>query len=151
MRRLFRRYAVCFCETVLNLSIYQELEGLFVNDTTPVGRFEAHFLVSTNHRHPVRNFMWLPTPIYERIPQFWFLLGLLFVATGLYLGFEFALSFWYIAVGFACCSYGVGLFLVRLRARQSAQAEVQTPAPAEAVQVEPAHEEPEHVEPAHAE
>ena len=95
--------------------------------------------------------MWLPSPISERIPQFWFLLGLLFIATGLYLGFEFALSFWYIAVGFACCSYAVGIFLVRLSARQAPQATVQANVPAEAVQVEPADEGPAHVESAHAE
>jgi hypothetical protein len=65
--------------------------------------------------------MWLPTPIYERIPQFWFLLGLLFFSAGLYLGFEFELSFWYLAVGFCCCSYGVGIFLIRLRHRQGPQ------------------------------
>ena len=86
--------------------------------------------------------MWLPSPIYERIPQFWFLLGLLFIATGLYLGFEFALSFWYIAVGFSCCSYAVGIFLVRMRSRQAPQSAVQANAPAEAVQVEPADDQP---------
>ena len=57
--------------------------------------------------------MWLPTPIYERIPQFWFLLGLLFIAAGLYLGFEFSLVFWYAGIGFSCCLYGVGVFFVR--------------------------------------
>ena len=90
--------------------------------------------------------MWPPTPIYERIPLVWFLLGLLFIATGLYLGFEFALSFWYIAVGFSCCSYGVGIFLVRMRSRQAPQSAVQVNAPAEAVQVEPAEAEPAHAE-----
>jgi hypothetical protein len=95
--------------------------------------------------------MWLPSPIYERVPQFWFLLGLLFTATGLYLGFEFALSFWYIAVGVSCSSYGVGIFLVRLRSRQTPQTAVQANAPAEAVQVEPADEAPAIEETAHAE
>ncbi len=90
--------------------------------------------------------MWLPTPIYERIPQFWFLLGLLFIAAGLYLGFEFALSFAYITLGFSCCAYGVGIFLVRLRYRQSPQAVAQTPAPAEPVSAEPVHAEPAHAE-----
>jgi Ca2+/Na+ antiporter len=91
--------------------------------------------------------MWLPTPIYERIPQFWFLLGLLFIATGLYLGFDWALSFWYIAVGFACCAYGVGVFLVRLRHRQSPQpAEQAAAAPAESAQAESLHSDPAHAE-----
>jgi len=99
--------------------------------------------------------MWIPTPIYERIPQFWFLLGLLFFATGLYLGFEFALSFWYLAVGVACCSYGAGIFLVRLAHRGSPKA-AQRSAVAEnsreeaaPVEVEPA--ESPYSEPAHAE
>ena len=47
--------------------------------------------------------MWLPTPIYERIPQFWLLLGLLFMSSGTYLGFDYSLSFVYFGVGFACC------------------------------------------------
>ncbi len=109
------------------------------------------FLVWTNHRHLERNPMWLPIPIYERIPQFWFLLGLLFISTGLYLGFEFALSFWYIAVGFSCCSYGVGIFLVRMRTRQAPQSAVQVNVPAEAVQVEPADDQAKFSESAQAE
>lgn len=92
--------------------------------------------------------MWLPTPIYERVPQFWFLLGLLFVTTGLYLGFEFALSFWYIAAGFACCAYGVGIFLVRMRHRQSPQPVHQPAGPAEPEQAEPVRIQPAHTEPA---
>ncbi len=63
--------------------------------------------------------MWLPTPVYERIPQFWFLLGLLFVANGLYLGIDFAISLAYIAMGFACCAYGVGVAVVRMRYRRA--------------------------------
>ena len=66
--------------------------------------------------------MWLPSPIYERIPQFWFLLGLLFVANGLYLGLDFAISFGYIAVGFGCCAYGVGIAIVRMRYRKTRSA-----------------------------
>ena len=62
--------------------------------------------------------MWIPTPIYERIPQFWFLLGLLFISNGLYIGFEFSISFVYIGVGMLCCSYGVVIFLMRLKYRQ---------------------------------
>jgi len=62
--------------------------------------------------------MWLPTPVYERIPQFWFLLGLLFVANGLYLGIDFEISLAYIAVGLACSAYGVGIAAVRFRYRR---------------------------------
>lgn len=72
--------------------------------------------------------MWLPTPVYERIPQFWFLLGLLFIANGLYLGIDFSISLGYIAVGIICCAYGVGIALIRMsrRKKKSASSEPQT-------------------------
>ena len=59
----------------------------------------------------------LQPPIYERIPLVWVLVGLLFNATGLYLGFEFTLSFVYLMVGCFCCAFGVALFVFRLRER----------------------------------
>ncbi len=61
--------------------------------------------------------MWLPTPIYERVPQFWFLLGLLFMSSGTYLGFEYTVSFLYFAVGFACVVWSITLFVKRARYR----------------------------------
>jgi len=63
--------------------------------------------------------MWIPSPIYERIPQFWFLLGLLFITAGLYLGFEFVLSFYYFALGSLCCVYAAAIFFMRLNYRQN--------------------------------
>lgn len=62
--------------------------------------------------------MWLPTPVYKRIPQFWFLMGLLFIANGFYLGIEFVVSLGYVAVGFACCAFGAGVEIVRKRRRK---------------------------------
>lgn len=70
--------------------------------------------------------MWIPSPIYERIPQFWFLLGLLFISAGLYLGFEYVLSFYYCALGSLCCVYAAAVFLMRLRYRQNLQVADQT-------------------------
>ncbi len=67
--------------------------------------------------------MWSPTPIYERLPQVWFLLGLLFISTGLYLGFEFGQSFWYIAVGSFCCAFSVAIIVLRLRERPTVSAD----------------------------
>ena len=67
--------------------------------------------------------MWPPTAIYERLPMVWFLLGLLFNATGLYLGFEYPLSFWYMIVGWFCCAYGVAIYVFRLGERLKAPAE----------------------------
>jgi hypothetical protein len=57
--------------------------------------------------------MWLPTPVYERFPQFFFLLGLLFIANGLYVSFDFNISFVYIGFGLWCSAYGFGIFVVR--------------------------------------
>ena len=75
--------------------------------------------------------MWLPTPVYERIPQFWFLMGLLFIANGLYLGIDFAISLGYIAVGLVSCAYGVGIGLVRMRYRKGRSASSEPVASAE--------------------
>jgi len=61
--------------------------------------------------------MWLPRPVYEHLPQFWILLGLLFVANGLYIGIDFAISLASIAVGLVCCAFGVGVAVVRTRHR----------------------------------
>ncbi len=61
--------------------------------------------------------MWIPTPLYERLPQFWFLLGLLFIAIGLYLGLESAIALVYLAVGLSSCTFGMGIALVRLKHR----------------------------------
>ena len=88
--------------------------------------------------------MWPPTPIYERVPQFWFLLGLLFVATGLYLGFEFALSFWYMIIGLFCCAFSAGIFVLRLRERPRVQAVGETRKPIEFASAEPVNAEPAH-------
>ncbi len=62
--------------------------------------------------------MWLPTSIYEKIPQLCFLVGLLFISAGLYVGFEYVLTAYYVGLGVLCCTYGIGLFLLRLRRRE---------------------------------
>jgi len=62
--------------------------------------------------------MWLPTPIYERIPQFWFLIGLLFIAGGLYLGIDFGISLAYIAIGLVSCAKGIGIAIIRMHYRR---------------------------------
>jgi hypothetical protein len=75
---------------------------------------QALFLTQSAPRKP----MWLPTPIYERLPQFWILLGLMFTALGLYIGFDFELIFFYLAVGLLCFARGIWIFLLRLRFRE---------------------------------
>lgn len=62
--------------------------------------------------------MWLPTPIYERIPQFFFLLGILFMTAGIYIGFDIAIAFAYVSFGALCSTYGIGIFVVRMLRRK---------------------------------
>lgn len=68
--------------------------------------------------------MWIPTPIYERIPQFWLLLGLLFMSAGTYLGFDYSLSFLYFGAGFVCALWSLWIFTMRLRARKPDESKV---------------------------
>ncbi len=63
--------------------------------------------------------MWLPTPVYERLPQFWMLLGLLFMSLGTRLGFEFSLSFLYFAVGFVCVGQSFCISVMRAISRRN--------------------------------
>lgn len=75
--------------------------------------------------------MWIPTPIYERIPQFWLLLGLLFMSSGTYLGFEYTLSFVYFIVGFVCAMWSIRLFVMRMRHRKLPESALEQVSPAE--------------------
>lgn len=94
--------------------------------------------------------MWIPTPIYERIPQFWLLLGLLFMSSGIYLGFDYSLSFLYFGVGFACCAWSIAIFAMRLRSRKDVneRAKAERAAAAEEAKAESAQPEQSHPEPA---
>lgn len=64
--------------------------------------------------------MWIPTPIYERIPQFWLLMGLMFFAFGLYLGFDYQLIFAYLALGALCIGRSIWVFATRRTFRAKA-------------------------------
>jgi len=75
--------------------------------------------------------MRLPTPIYERLPQFWLLLGILFMASGTFLGFDFGLTFVYFSVGFLCCMWSMWVFTMRLRNRNAPQQTQHQAEPAE--------------------
>lgn len=72
--------------------------------------------------------MWIPAPIYERIPQFWILVGLLFVALGLYIGFDFEFIFFYLALGLLCFGRGIWTHIMRLRFRGKQQGSIDTSA-----------------------
>ena len=66
--------------------------------------------------------MRLITVVFERLPMVWILLGLLFNAAGLLLGFEFSLAFGYMMVGWVCVAYGVVIFLLQLGERRQQSA-----------------------------
>ena len=51
--------------------------------------------------------------VFERLPMVWFLLGLLFNALALYLGFEASMFFVYLILGWGCCIYGLALFVLQ--------------------------------------
>ena len=61
--------------------------------------------------------MWLPTPIYERTPQLWLLMGLLFIVLGLYIGFAYTLTYLYVLLGGFCGGRGVHVLQMRRRHR----------------------------------
>ena len=67
--------------------------------------------------------MWLPKQIYERIPQFYVLAGLLLMTDGAYLGSEvlYVHSYVYFALGSAIFAYGLGLIILRENYRKSKQ------------------------------
>jgi Kef-type K+ transport system membrane component KefB len=61
--------------------------------------------------------MWLPSPVYERVPQFWLLIGILFMSSGAYLGLKFQLSYLYFGVGFLCVVWSLVTLIMRKRNR----------------------------------
>ena len=63
--------------------------------------------------------MWLPTPVYERFPQYWFLLGIGFFVFGLYLGLDYQYVYGYFAVGAACIVCSIWVTIMRRRNRAS--------------------------------
>jgi len=62
--------------------------------------------------------MWLPTPIYERLPHVLLLIGLLFMSTVMYLGISHPQTPVYFGAGFFCCLWSLVIFELRLRNRK---------------------------------
>ncbi len=81
--------------------------------------------------------MWLPTPVYERVPQFWLLLGLLFMSSGIYLGFEYSLSFIYLGIGSVCVIWSAAVLVKRSRSRAASASELIETIEADAQNQEP--------------
>jgi hypothetical protein len=57
--------------------------------------------------------MRLTSDMFERLPQAWVLVGLLIIATGLYLGFDYSLVFVYLGIGILSFVYGLALFVIK--------------------------------------
>jgi len=67
--------------------------------------------------------MWLPTAVYERVPQFWCLMGLLFILGGIYLGPDHPVAFMYIIIGVLSSALGVAVAVHRAKYRQKRPAQ----------------------------
>ena len=59
--------------------------------------------------------MRLPESVYERLPQFWLLLGVLFIVTGAFLGTDYPVTYIYFALGVACIFWGFCIVVLRPR------------------------------------
>ncbi|MCK5326896.1 MAG: hypothetical protein KAJ57_12830 [Woeseiaceae bacterium] len=65
--------------------------------------------------------MWIPKPIYDHAPLFWFSLGALFLAGGLFLGLDEGLKVAYFVFAAFCGGQGTWTFFVRRRHRRQAE------------------------------
>ena len=74
--------------------------------------------------------MWLPIPIYERMPQVWLLLGLMLMYSGIYLTFDYTLSYLYSGAGLICFTWSTWIFSRRVVGRKKAAAQASVPPPA---------------------
>ncbi len=70
--------------------------------------------------------MWLPAPIYERTPQLWLLMAVLFVVLGLYIGFAYKLTYFYVLLGIICAIRGIHVSRMRSNFRQTTPADAET-------------------------
>jgi hypothetical protein len=68
----------------------------------------TQFIVLNAWQWRVIKTMWLPTPIYERAPQF----------LGTYMGFDNPMTFVHFGVGFFCVAWSLCTFAMRLRHRE---------------------------------
>ena len=61
--------------------------------------------------------MHIPEKYYERIPQFYFIVGVLLLANSYYLGIDNFAAYFYMAFGFVSLLYAVGVKKARERNR----------------------------------
>lgn len=67
--------------------------------------------------------MWIPAPVYERLPQFLLLVGLLLMSSGIYLGFGYTLTWVYFGTGVVCSAWAIRVFVMRRAFRNDSQEE----------------------------
>ena len=80
--------------------------------------------------------MWLPTPIYERIPEFWVLLSLLFFALALYIGIEFDLFLLYLVIGVGCFGRAIWIYSARVHYRLAGKGATQQRGASQTTEIE---------------
>lgn len=91
----------------------------FVNFNVSPPSFLAHFDNDYRETHTEVAIMWLAKSAFGHIAQFYVLIGLLFVAGALYLGFDFQLAFCYIGFGVISFAFGVDIFMTRAQHRSA--------------------------------
>ena len=69
--------------------------------------------------------MWLPTPIYESTPHLWLLMAVLFVVLGLYIGFAYPLTYFYVLLGLVCAVRGFQVWQMRRKFRLATAADAE--------------------------
>ena len=61
--------------------------------------------------------MWLPSTLYERLPQFWLVVGGLLMIFAVYIGFDYKWFVYYFGVGLVSCLWSVAIIVLRSRRR----------------------------------
>ncbi len=69
--------------------------------------------------------MWLPTSIYEKTPQVWLLMAVLFIVLSLYIGFAYIFTIPYVVLGMVCAVRGVQVWHMRRNFRLATAAEAE--------------------------
>jgi hypothetical protein len=67
--------------------------------------------------------MWLPASIYQRIPQFWMLVGVLFISSAVYMGLNYRYSVAYLGLGLLSVVWSGCVMLLRSGRKKSLQDE----------------------------
>ena len=67
--------------------------------------------------------MWLPASVYERLPVFWLIAGVLFMSSAVYFGFGYKWSVYYFATGVVSVLWSVGILVARSRKRNAKASE----------------------------